>query len=146
MCSTEHRKKYRIPWYRRLFRIGLWRCPEAGIAYLKWAAELKKDEDWVDKENLEFGQLTHQALAAQETLFLYTWWNEKRPIRPDPYEANGWTHYCEKKRMNDEHIDEDNSEISKNILDLCQKIKMEQNEEDTAMLIRLVKLRYSLWT
>ncbi len=35
-CSEEDRKKYKTPWYRTVFRIGFWRCPEAGIAYLEW--------------------------------------------------------------------------------------------------------------
>lgn len=26
-CSDEERKKYKTPWYRTLFRIGVWRCP-----------------------------------------------------------------------------------------------------------------------
>ena len=34
--SKAERKKYRIPWYRRLFRIGVWRCPEAGITHLEF--------------------------------------------------------------------------------------------------------------
>lgn len=144
--SKENQKKYGVPLYRKLFRIGLWRCPEAGFAYLQWAAELKRDEEWLDKDSPDFGKPTPQALAAQETHLLYMWWKVERPKRPDPYEASGWTQYCEKKRKKDELNIADKSGPSKKILKLCQKIEMEQDEEDTAMLIRLIKIRHSLWT
>jgi len=155
--SDDENKKYKTPWYRSLFRIGSWRCPEAGVAHLEWAAGLKHDTDCDDKKDPNFGKPTSQALAAQETLVLYKWWKEKRPKRPDPSDASDWTDYCEKKRKVAEAngddtfwssfiTNADNKEISSNILDLCHKIKSEQEEEDTAMLIRLIKVRQSLWT
>ena len=156
ICSEEECKKYKGPWYRTFFRIDVWRSPEAGLAYLKWASNLKVDEDWVDKNDPNYGQPTPQALAAQETLKLYKWWKEERPERPDPSDASGWSKYCEEKQneakgsgadswcgfisnnMKDEHAD--------NILNLYRQIEKEQIEEDTAMLIRLVQIRQSLWT
>ena len=42
-------KKYKKPWHYRIFRVGEWRCPEAGIAYLNWACKLKHDEHRVQK-------------------------------------------------------------------------------------------------
>ena len=157
ISSDEERIKYKTPWYRALFRIGSWRYPEAGVAYLMWASGLKYDTDCVDQTDPNFGKPTTQALAAQETLVLYKWWKEERPKRHDPSEASGWSDYCEKKRTvakakGDDTFwssfvtNEDNQEISRSILDLCHKIKTEQEEEDTAMLIRLVKIRQSLWT
>jgi hypothetical protein len=53
--------------------MGVWRCPEAGIAHLEWATGLKHDEEWFDKNDPRYGQPTHQALAAQEILLLYKW-------------------------------------------------------------------------
>lgn len=76
--SEEEQKKYKTPWYRTTFRIGLWRNSEAGIAYLKWASELKTDEDWIYKNDSDYGQPTQQALAPQETLQLY---NMQKKIR-----------------------------------------------------------------
>jgi hypothetical protein len=156
VCSSKaERKKYRIPWYRRLFRIGVWRCPEAGITHLQWASKLKLDEDWRDKDNPEFGQPTSQALAAQEILFLYTWWKHERPNRPDLYEVSGWSEHYEEKRKTAEESDdddffdnlmEDKSEAYKDSVALCYKLEKEQEEEDTTMLIRLVKIRCHLWT
>ena len=45
----EERKKYKVPWYRTVLRFKSWRCPEAGLAHLQWAAALKNDEEWTDK-------------------------------------------------------------------------------------------------
>lgn len=150
-CSKGNRKKYSIPLYRRWSRIRLWRSPEAGIAYLQWASNLKMDEEWMDKEAPDFGKSTHQALAAQETFLLYKWWKEDRPKRKDPHDTSGWTQYCENKRkINGDQLCDffrsGNDNEAHHILDLCRKIETEQAEEDTAMLIRLIKLRHSLWT
>ena len=91
-------KKYHTPWYRRMFLIGQWRCPEAGLEYLYWAANLKKDEDLVDKEDRDFGKPTIQALTAQEILLLYQWWKDVRPKRPDPWHVSGLSAYYEKEK------------------------------------------------
>ena len=143
ISSEEEDKKYKTPWYRTLFHIGVWRCPEAGIAYLEWAAELKHDSDWTDKKDPNFGEPTFQALAAQETLALYKWWKNERPKRRDPMEASGWSDYCEKRRKAAKANGDDtfsssfitnkeDEESSRNILDLSHKIENEQEEEDTA--------------
>lgn len=134
------------------------RCPSAGIAYLEWASQLKADEEWVDKNDPDYGKPTHQALAAQETYALYKWWKEERQKRPDPMDAGGWSDFCEKRRQAaalrgdeswcsfSENESEEEKELSRKILDMCCKIEQEQMDEDTAMLIRLIKLRSSLWT
>ena len=152
--SQEDRKKYKTPWYRTFFRVGVWRCQEAGIDYLNWAASLKNDEEWRDKNDPDFGQSTFQALTAQETLVLYNWWKNERPKRPDPMEASGLSAYYEKSR--EEANDRDESffsflgskrdEHSEHLSDLCHKIEKEQQDEDTAMLIRLINIRQSLWS
>lgn len=147
--SDEDRKKYKTPWYRTFFRIGVWRCAEAGIAYLEWAAKLKNNADWVDKKDPHFGKLTSQALAAQEILALYKWWKEERQKRLDPSEASGWSEYCDKRHQATETCENypfTDKERSRSILDIYSKMEKEQEEEDTAMLIRLVKIRQSLWT
>lgn len=133
----------------------MWRCPAAGVAYIEWAASLKNDEKWVDKNDPNFGKLTSQALAAQETLTLYNWWKAERPKRSDPSIASGWNDYCDKKRKEAEISNDDrlsfitnnaDNECSRKILDICHQIEREQEEEDTSMLIRLVKIRQNLWT
>lgn len=153
--SDEDRKKYKTPWYRSKLRIGIWRCPEAGIDYLNWATGLKYDEDWMDKNDPQYGQPTFQAIAAQEILALYKWWKEERPKRPDPHKISGLDEYHEKNRQQTKECSDNflwssakykRGDECANLLNLCHKIEQEQYEEDTAMLIRLVKIRQSLWT
>jgi hypothetical protein len=154
ICSEEEGKKYRTSVFRRLFLMRLWRCPDAGLSYLEWAAGLTYDEDWYDREDPRFGQPTTQALAAKETFTLYHWWKELRPNRPDPMDASGLSEYYKKKRDHDDSFlfdfNKDESEEDKQnfcrMSDSCHKMEQEQEDEDTAMLVRLVKLRKHLWT
>jgi len=143
--------------YGKRFHLERWRSPEAGLAHLEWAANLKHDEEWVDKDDPDFGKPTAQALAAQEITLIYKWWKEERPKRPDPMDASGWSSYCEEHRQiaeeaGDESFwpnlssDDSNRNRSHEILEICHRIEKEQEDEDTAMLIRLVKIRNHLWT
>lgn len=157
--SDEEQKKYKIPWHRSFFRIGVWRSPEAGLAYLDWATGLKADEEWMDKNDPDYGKPTRQALAAKETIALYKWWKDERPKRLDPMDASGWSDLCEERHktavargedplgvsLGEDATDEER-ERSEKILGLCHKMEQEQEAEDTEMLIRLVRLRSSLWT
>lgn len=156
VCSDEERLKHTTPWYRKNFPLGLWRKPEAGLAYLDWAAQLKHDEGWIDKNDPTFGQPTPQALAAQQTLKLYNWWKSERPKRPDPMDASGWSDHCEKRRLENksnnatfwstfETADSDNEHTTR-ILELCHKLEQEHDNEDTAMLHTLINIRHHLWT
>ena len=97
--NDEAKAKYRAPfWASGWFRWRTWRCPEAGVAHLKWAADLRMDDDWVAKDDPKYGEPTYQATAAQEILDLYTWWTHVYANRPDAYEASGWSAYCEASR------------------------------------------------
>lgn len=149
-CSDQN-KKHRIYCFRR------WRNPEAGMEHLDWAASLLQDEDWVGKNDPNFGKPTPQALAATETIALYRWWKEARPKRTDPMDSSGWSDYCDKRRKNTQAQDDDirldiedetdeEKALAHEILAICHKIKYEQDEEDSNMLIRLVNLRKNLWT
>jgi hypothetical protein len=157
-CSDESYKKYKTPWYRTVFRFNAYRNPESGLEYLNWAATLHYDEDWVNPNDPDFGKPTNQALAAQETIVLYKWWKEVRPARQDPMEASGWSAYCNNIRQKAEVqgfdltpvLEEDETEEEKiqarQILEVCREMELEQENEDTEMLIRLVKIRTHLWT
>lgn len=138
--SNEDRKKYKTPWHRTFLRIGLWRCPAAGIAYLNWAASLKISEE----NSSNFDQPTSQALAAQETLALYNWWKHERPNRPEPSDCSVLTKYSEENPITSKIARDD--KLAHEILDIYHQLEKEQEEEDTAMLIRLVKIRQNLWT
>lgn len=159
VCSeAEERKKYKTPWYRTFFRFSLWRCPDAGFAHLERASTLKNNEEWNDKNSPDYGQPTIQAIAAQEILALYKWWKWERPKRVDPSEASGWSEFCKENRKAAKACGDDlgssgrylmnreDDECSLTILSTYRDIIKRQEHEDTAMLIRLVKIRRSLWT
>ena len=150
LWDEEARKKYKTPWYRSgWLRWRTWRCPEAGIDYLKWAMTL------TNKEFIEEGEQeepTYQAKAAQEILELYTWWKEVYPKRSDPHDAGGWTAYCDMRRAKgyDFFDMEDKTELEaeqcRTALNKSQEIEDAYNKEDEEMMIRLIKVRQSLWT
>ncbi len=150
VAQEEEPSKYQALGYPKTRYLRKWRCPEAGLAYLEWAAQLKYDQDFTNREDPKFGQPTSQALAAKQTIMLYKWWKEIRPKRPDPMAASGWNEYSEKRRNASEDddilsISSNDNEASK-ILENCRKIEQEQEDEDTEMLICLIKLRSHLWT
>lgn len=157
--DLEARKQFNAPFYATgWFRWRTWRCKEAGLAYLEWARNLKIDENYcVKPDNKDFGKPTQQAVAAQEILDLYTWWTVARPARPDAYDASGWTEMNERRRAARGDKDEDiwdileerpgeDREETRRVLDLVSEIEAKYEQEDENMLIRLIKIRNSLWT
>jgi hypothetical protein len=145
LWNEEAQVKYAVPWYRRgWLRLRTWRCPEAGIAHLSWASELRTDDN---------SEYTYQAKAAQEILTLYHWWKDVYPNRPDPHDASGWSEWCEIRREknggnlfrddNDTMADRDKT---REILDKSNLLEEEQKQEDEDMMIRLIRVRDSLWT
>lgn len=145
--NKDNRKKYKYPPFSLgWLRIRSFRCPEAGLAHLDWECSL-------GNPNLdEYERCESQAQTAYEILELYKWWKEVRPNRPDPMDAGGWSAWC---RYRDEkgyrpfdssnYTTEEQAE-ERRILDLTHKIEEEQHQEDNAMLVRLIKIRRSLWT
>jgi hypothetical protein len=153
MWDKAARKRFAVPWHRRVLRFRTWRCPEAGLAYLDWAGSLTISEDWgVEPGSKEYGQPTRQAVAAREIKDLYTWWKEVYPARPDIHDASGWTAYCEMRRekgyeiLDFEDKTEAEAEQCRTALDKTQEIEKAYNDEDEAMMIRLIRVRDSLWT
>ena len=153
--DKEERKKYNAPfWATGWFRWRTWRCPKAGMDHLNWAAELRMTEDWgIHSGDKGYGELTQQAKNAREVRELYLWWTETYPNRRDPYEASGWTAYCEAARLANGGklmFGSDKSPALKKQSDkahkLLQKLEADYEKEDEAMLIRLIKIRNSLWT
>lgn len=150
--SDEARKKYKAPfWASGWFRWRTWRCPEAGLDKLQWAASLT-NEEWLDEEQKHLAESTPQALTARELLFLYDWWKNIRPNRPDPHEASGWSDLCEKRResgrglLDFEDRSEEERDTSRKVLDACHQIEESYENEDTEMMIRLIKVRRGMWT
>jgi len=153
MWDEEARKKFHVPWHRRFFRFRTWRCPDAGIEHLLWASGLKLDANMgVDPGTEDYGKPTHQAIAAQEILNLYRWWRDVYPNRPDVHDASGWSAYCEMRRnkgydfLDLEDKSEDEAAQCKTALEKSNEIEKAYDDEDEAMMIRLIKVRDSLWT
>jgi len=156
MWSDEAKTEFEVPWWRKgWLRLRTWRSPEAGMEYLKWASELTVGEDMgVATDGKGYGEPTYQAKAAKEIIELYTWWTVTYRARPDPYDASGWTAHCEAMRVKYpgsffsslNSKDAEDRKASDKAHKLLTKIEKAYEAEDEAMMIRLIKIRESLWT
>ena len=152
--SPEERPKYNMPWWAvGWWRVRTWRCPQAGLDNLDWQRSLRWKEDEVGKDFKGLGELTPQAVKAQEILDLYTWWTTVYRNRPDPHDASGWTKYCEASRIANGgklSFSGDKSPELKEMSDrthkLLQEIEEAYEKEEEEMMIRLIKVRHGLWT
>jgi hypothetical protein len=152
--NSEERDKYKAPfWASGWFRWRVWRCPQAGLDNLEWQRNLRWNEDEVGPDFKGLGELTPQAVKAQEILDLYTWWTTTYRNRPDAYEASGWTAACEAQReANGGKIswgipkDPVFKKAQTKAHKLLEKIEADYEKEDEAMMIRLIKVRHGLWT
>jgi hypothetical protein len=152
--NSADRAKYNMPWWAvGWWRVRTWRCPQAGLDNLEWQRNLRWTEDEVGKDFKGLGELTPQAVKAQEILDLYTWWTTTYRNRPDPYDASGWTAACEASRIanggklnwgreKDPALRKQSDRAHK----LLQKIEAAYEKEDEQMMIRLIKVRHGLWT
>jgi hypothetical protein len=111
------------------------------------------NSDWCEPDHPDYGKPTLQAIRAREIKELYVWWTTTYRNRPDPYDASGWTAYCELSRLaNGGKLSwgADKTPELKEASDLAhkelQRIEKAYEEEDEAMMIRLIKARDSLWT
>jgi len=121
---------YKKPWYP----FKRFRDKDLGIKYLDWEMTLIGEDG-----------NPPQAEAAKNIKELYLWWTIQRPARIDPYDL-----------MDDEKIfpkDEDLFDSMNNksstrtaIFKEINELEKQQDEEDTEMLVKLIKLRGSLWT
>lgn len=118
------------------FKMRNGRCPEAGVANLEWQMGLKYgDGDFIKKGDPRWGKPTPQAVSAKKILEIYRWWLA-RPNRPEPMDASGWS----------EAHDSGDERKRGGAFERMQEIEDEYDMEDERMLVRLVKLRKSLWT
>lgn len=150
--DEEARKKYATPfWGTGWFRWRTWRSREAGLDNLAWQMTCT-NEDFLEDDKKHLAEPTYQAIAAKEIRDLYIWWTEERPLRPDPHDAGGWSEYCEQRRKDgrdfldfEDRTEEELAE-SRKALDGTQAIEDKYEKEDEEMMIRLIKIRQSLWT
>jgi hypothetical protein len=150
LWNKESQEKFNYP-SRAVRRLFGWRCAAAGVEYLNWEASLKYDDEYTDKNSPDYGAPTPQALTAKEVLELYNWWTVVRPARPDPMEVSGWTAYCAESRVGEDREDwlsstSRNKPERDNMLQEMNALEAKYEAEDEEMLIRLIKIRKSLWT
>ena len=150
--SKEERAKYNSPfWACGWFKWRTWRCPQAGLDYLDWAMSLT-NTDWCDPTDPEYGKPTHQAIRSGKIKELYLWWTTVYRNRPDPYDASGWSDYCEASRLANGgklligDLTPELKKMSNKAHKLLTKIETQYEKEDTLMLKRLIDIRGSLWT
>lgn len=151
--NEEAQLKYAIPFTRKIrwFNwISNWRCAEAGLASLDWEMSLIYDESYCTEDNPNFGKPTDQALAARELAELYHWWKTDRANRPEPSDVSGWSSLYEEVYTNegDDIFSKPNHDDPRLVeaISRCNEIEVQYDNEDTEMLIRLIKLRRSMWT
>ena len=153
MWSDDAKTKFDVPWWRSgWLRLRTWRNAEAGMEYLRWAETLT-NEEFLEEGEKHKAEPTYQAKAAKEIIELYTWWTVTYRNRPDPYDASGWSEYCEASRIaNGGKLSwsgdksPELKKMSNKAHKLLQKIEAAYEKEDEAMMIRLIKIRNSLWT
>jgi len=153
--DEEARKQFKAPWWSfGWFRWRTWRSPEAGLANLEWQRQLRWNANELGEDSPDVGKPTHQAINAQEILELYTWWTTVYPNRPEPHDASGWSDYCEKSRLANggklswggQDKDPALKKMGDKSIKLLHKIEKQYEDEDEKMMIRLIKIRNSLWT
>lgn len=153
--NEEAREEFKAPWYASgWFRWRTWRCPEAGLASLEWQSKLD-NTDYVTPNDPSYGEPTKQAINAREIISLYKWWTEVYRNRPDPMDAGGWTEVCKEARKENgdgvlslmkETKNKDLKKRKKKALALTHRIEKAYAAEDEKMMIRLIKIKDSLWT
>ncbi len=118
------------------------RRPDLGIKHFQWAATLD-DPSLPPHERCD-----HQAVAAREILVLYKWWVEDRPARKEiehvPHDDQG----LGMMSSLDDDFDRDAEDFLEHVasMDAASKQEEDWSNEDEEMLIRLMKIRRSLWT
>jgi hypothetical protein len=160
-AEKDEKRKYDAPfWATGWFRWRTWRCPQAGLDNLEWQRSLTWSANELGDDNPSVGKRTQQAINADEILALYKWWKEVYPNRPDPHDASGWSEYCERKRIlakekgmsgfsgmfSDRHETKELKKFGARALKLITQIEAKYEKEDEQMMIRLIKIRNSLWT
>lgn len=153
--DPEARKKYWVPFYAYgWFRWRTWRSAEAGLDYLKWEQGLMLDETWgIDKTDENYGKPTLQAETAVIIQELYDWYKKVYKNRTDPHDMTGWSAYCSRTRtegdlsifLSNNKSAEEQAEVE-SMLNKLSEIEQQYDDEDTAMMIKLINIRKALWT
>lgn len=103
------------------------RCQQAQDDYFQWANHLKHQD-----------RLTEQAKGSRKIKELYEWWKYKRPLRKDPFDNP--------ELGIDDITDTKQVKSKQKLYKKVYELEEEYDEEDTKMLIELIKIRHHLWT
>ena len=147
--DKEQSAPYKLPWHKRhwLTRWGKpWRCAQAGIDHLKWEMTLQED-----------GVYSHQAISAVEKMTLYTWWKDIRPARGSEWDESGFQAFWDAMDLKygghgewlcfgSKSLTAAESKMYDELSAKNEELEKQHEEEDTEMLIRLMKIRSALWT
>jgi hypothetical protein len=140
----DKEKFKKVPWWSKgWLRFKSFRNKELGLDHLRWEMTLDSPSVPASDRN------PVQAARAKEVWELYHWWKHIRPTRPDPHDASGWSEWCESKPfsdlLDDEKTPEEQTKV-RNMINRSREIEEKYSQEDEDMLIRLIKIRESLWT
>lgn len=154
--NKEDRAKYNAPfWATGWFRWRTWRSPQAGLDHLDWQRKLTVGKDYgtLDVNDPDYNKPTPQAVNAQEIYDLYIWWTQVYHNRPDPWEASGYRAVSDKENEANggkfSFTGRQKSPLRKELdsaRKLMDKIEKSYEREDEQMMVRLIKIRGSLWT
>lgn len=119
-----------------------WRSREHGLRYLDWEASLD------DPSLSEYESSASQARKARIVKELYIWWKDVRPARrlpaePDYMADSTGLHFL------DPDWKKDNPEEAKAFSEWAENTHILEEawaEEDTVMLMKLIKIRRGMWT
>lgn len=135
-----------VVWGKENGKRGLFekfRSPELGVQYLQWEIDLE----------LEGDEHKMQSESSKEVLALYKWWKEVYLKRPDAIDASGWSAYCDMLHEQGHDIlgdhnnrTEEDKEKSRVMIEKLHEIEEAYAKEEEEMLIRLIKIRRTLWT
>ena len=114
---------------------------QPGVSHLVWEMGLENE-------------VNNQAKNAREQYELYDWWTNNREHRIDPYETKEHTAYWDRSMelSGDGHWligtekHPDLAKLQKKAHAMVNKLEKGYAKEDEKMLIRLMKIRGSLWT
>lgn len=134
----EEKRKELYGWKRflpRFLRFSKNRNKEYGLNHLEWEINLGEESPIQSKH-------------AKEFLELYTWYTETRPNRKEPPYPEECEHIGLYSIFSDKWQKNYPEEYTafKNYMDECNRLEIEWQNEDNEMLLRLVKIRESLWT
>lgn len=144
--STSSWIERRMPFY---YIFKPFRRPDLGIEYLEWASTLD------DPKLPPHERSDAQAASARKILALYKWWTVDRKARieieylPRPSTSDDYTFdFDEEDEEDEEDIEAEKAYHAERVKRIHARHDQEEkwNEEDTKMLVQLMKISRSLWT